>query len=63
MASACPDEMVSAITLVGSVDEVRGQMRERAQDADSITPVVPQFGLEADKAAIYQQRIAELFYQ
>lgn len=63
MASACPDEMVSAITLVGSVDEVRAQMRERAQDADSITPVVPQFGLEADKTAIYQQRIAELFYQ
>ena len=63
MARACPDEMVSAITILGSADEVRAQVRERADLADSITPVVPQFGIEPDKAAVYRQRIAELFYQ
>jgi probable F420-dependent oxidoreductase len=62
MAKACPDEMVSAITALGSADEVREQIQERAQYADAITPVVPQFGIEPDKAALYRQRIADLFY-
>ncbi len=62
MARACPDDMVSAITILGSVDEVRAQVAERAVHADSITPVVPQFGMEPSKAALYRQRIAELFY-
>ena len=63
MAQACPDEMVRAITILGSAEEVREQVRERAEFADSITPVVPQFGIEPDKAVIYRQRIAEVFYQ
>lgn len=62
MAKACPDDMVSAITVLGSVDDVREAVAERAAHADSITPVVPQFGIEPDKAALYRQRIAELFY-
>lgn len=62
MAKACPDEMVSAITVLGSADEVRAQVAERAQFADAITPVVPQFGIAPDKAALYRARIAELFY-
>ena len=62
MARACPDDMVRAITVLGSADEVRRQVAERALHADSITPVVPQFGIEPDKAAVYRQRIAELFY-
>ncbi|WP_422342778.1 LLM class flavin-dependent oxidoreductase [Parasphingorhabdus sp.] len=62
MTKACPDEMISTITIVGPADEVREKVAERAQYANSITPVVPQFGLEPDKAAIYRQRIADLFY-
>jgi alkanesulfonate monooxygenase SsuD/methylene tetrahydromethanopterin reductase-like flavin-dependent oxidoreductase (luciferase family) len=62
MTRACPDDMVRAITVLGSVDEVRAQVAERAVHADSLTPVVPQFGIEPDKAALYRQRIAELFY-
>lgn len=62
MAKACPDEMVSAITIAGSADDVRAQVAERAQYAGSITPVVPQFGIEPGKAALYRQRIADLFY-
>lgn len=62
MARACTDDMVSTITILGSVDEVRAQVAERSTHADSITPVVPQFGIEPDKAALYRQRIAELFY-
>ena len=62
MARACPDDMVRAITILGSADDVRAQVAERAAHADSITPVVPQFGIEPDKAALYRQRIAELFY-
>jgi len=62
MARACPDEMVSAITILGSADEVRKLVAERAAFADSITPVVPQFGVAPDKAALYRQRIAEVFY-
>jgi probable F420-dependent oxidoreductase len=62
MARACPDEMVSAITILGSVDDVRAQIAERAVHANSITPVVPQFGVEPEKAAMYRERIAETFY-
>jgi probable F420-dependent oxidoreductase len=62
MAKACSDEMVCAITILGSVDDVRAQVEERAAMADSITPVVPQFGIEPGKAAVYRQRIADLFY-
>ena len=62
MSRACPDEMVEAITIVGSADEVANQVAERAGFADSITPVVPQFGMAQDKAAQYRQRIAELLY-
>jgi probable F420-dependent oxidoreductase len=62
MARACPDEMVCAITVLGSADDVRAQVAERAEHANSITPVVPQFGIEPDKAALYRQRIGELFY-
>lgn len=62
MARACPDEMVAAITILGTADEVRAQVAERAAEADSITPVPPQFGLTPDKAAHYRARIAELFY-
>ena len=62
MAKECPDEMVRAITVLGSADEVRAQIAERAEGADAITPVVPQFGIAPDKAAVYRQRIAEVFY-
>lgn len=62
MTRACPDEMVRAITILGSRDEVEEQVAHRAAYADSITPVVPQFGIEPGKAAIYRQRIADLFY-
>jgi len=62
MARACPDEMVSAITILGPAGEVRELVAERAAHADSITPVVPQFGIEPAKAALYRQRIAEVFY-
>jgi probable F420-dependent oxidoreductase len=62
MARACPDEMVCAITILGSVDDVLAQVNERVPFANSITPVVPQFGIEPDKAAVYRTRIADLFY-
>ena len=62
MAKACPDEMITAITILGSATEVQKQVAERAQYADAITPVVPQFGIEPEKAAIYRKRIANLFY-
>ncbi|MBB35904.1 MAG: LLM class flavin-dependent oxidoreductase [Hirschia sp.] len=63
MANACPDEMVTAITILGSADDVRTQVLERLAFADSITPVVPQFGMPEDKAARYRANIADLFYQ
>jgi len=62
MAKSCPDEMVTAITILGSADDVRSQVVERTEFADSFTPVVPQFGIEPDKASVYRQRIADLFY-
>jgi probable F420-dependent oxidoreductase len=62
MARACPDEMVCAMTVLGPAEDVRAQVVERAELVDSITPVVPQFGIAPDKAAVYRTRIAELFY-
>jgi probable F420-dependent oxidoreductase len=62
MTKACPDEMVCAITILGSKDDVRAMVAERAQHANAITPVVPQFGIDPEKAAVYRARIAELFY-
>jgi probable F420-dependent oxidoreductase len=62
MAKACPDEMVCAITILGSKDDVRAMVSERAQHANAITPVVPQFGIDPEKAAVYRARIADLFY-
>jgi probable F420-dependent oxidoreductase len=62
MAKACPDEMVCAMTILGSADDVRAQVAQRAAFANSITPVVPQFGIKPEKAAVYRQRIADLFY-
>ena len=62
MAKACPDEMITAITILGSAAEVQKQVAERVQYADAITLVVPQFGIEPEKAAIYRKRIANLFY-
>lgn len=62
MEKACPDEMVSAITVLGSAEDVKAQVIERAAFADSITPVVPQFGMAEDKATTYRQRIADLFF-
>lgn len=62
MAAACPDEMVTAITIVGSADAVREQVAERAEFATSITPVVPQFGVDPARAALYRSRIATTFY-
>lgn len=56
------DEMVSAINIMGSADEVRELVAERAVSVDAITPVVPQFGMPLEKAAVYRQRIADLFY-
>lgn len=62
MAAACTDEMVESIAIVGAADEVRKRVAERAADADAITPVIPHFGLSAEKAVAYTQRIADLFY-
>ena len=38
------------------------ELAARAAHVDAITPVVPQFGIEPEKAALYRARIAELFY-
>jgi probable F420-dependent oxidoreductase len=62
MAAACPDEMVESIALVGAADEVRARMATRAAHADSITPVIPHFGLNHDKTMAYTQAIADTFY-
>ncbi|MDB6062644.1 MAG: oxidoreductase [Verrucomicrobiaceae bacterium] len=62
MSAACSDEMVEAIALVGPADEVRRRMSERAELADSITPVIPHFGLTPEKAAFYLDGIADCFY-
>ncbi|MET0545456.1 MAG: LLM class flavin-dependent oxidoreductase [Caulobacterales bacterium] len=62
MSAACPDDMVEAIVLAGSADEVRKRMAQRAGFADSITPVVPHFGLPADKHTFYARALADTFY-
>lgn len=62
MSAACPDDLVSAITVLGTADEVERQVMERAKFADSITPVAPQFGLDEAKASLYRKRIADLFF-
>ncbi len=62
MNAACSDEMVEAIALVGPADVVRKRMAVRAAHADSITPVVPQFGLSAEQTEFYGRNIAEVFY-
>jgi probable F420-dependent oxidoreductase len=62
MIAACSDAMVESIAIVGTKDEVRALMAERARLADSITPVIPHYGLTEDKSAAYGERIADLFY-
>ncbi len=62
MVAACPDEMVEMIALVGSKDEVRARFVERTRHADACTPVVPHYGLAADRLAFYAAGIADLFY-
>lgn len=63
MIAACPDAMVESIAVVGTVDEVRARVARRAEHADAITPVIPHYGLSADKSAAYTQRIAGAFYE
>lgn len=62
MTSACTDAMVESIAVIGSVDEVRARVARRAAQADAITPVIPHYGLSAEKSAIYNRRIADIFY-
>ena len=62
MAAACPDEMVDAIVIAGSADEVRARVAQRAAMADSITPVIPHFGLSPDQLAYYTRALAETLY-
>ncbi|WP_380879660.1 luciferase-like protein [Sphingomonas sp. DBB INV C78] len=62
MIAACSDEMVESIAIIGSADEVRRRVAERAAMADAITPVIPHYGLSEDKSAAYTRRIGELFY-
>jgi len=62
MSAACSDEMVEAIALVGTVDEVRKRFASRIAVADSATPVIPHVGLSNEKAQFYTQQIAAAFY-
>lgn len=62
MFAACSDEMVESIAIIGTADEVRRRVADRAADADAITPVIPHYGLSAEKSAAYTDRIADLFY-
>lgn len=62
MAAACTDAMVESIAIVGTADEVRARVSQRAALADAITPVIPHYGLSAEKSATYTRRIAETFY-
>jgi probable F420-dependent oxidoreductase len=62
MTAACTDEMVEAIALVGSKDEVRKRLLERTRAADACTPTIPHVGLSPEKAAFYNNNIAETFY-
>lgn len=62
MNAACSDEMVEAIALVGSADEVRKRFATRTAAADSCTLVIPHVGLSEEKTLFYTQQIAEVFY-
>jgi probable F420-dependent oxidoreductase len=62
MVAACSDAMVESIALVGSVDEVRRRMLVRTREADACTPVIPHYGLGADKLEFYTAGIADAFY-
>lgn len=63
MTAACSDAMVETIALVGGRDEVRRRMAERAQQADSITPVIPHYGIGQEKQMYYSRGIAGAFYE
>jgi probable F420-dependent oxidoreductase len=63
MTAACSDAMVEAIALVGGRDEVRRRMAARAQVADSITPVIPHYGIDDQQRIDYSQAIAAAFYE
>jgi len=63
MTKACSDTMVEAIALVGSRDEVRRRMTQRAEQADSITPVIPHYGLDQQQQMHYNRGIADAFYE
>ena len=62
MVEACPDEMVESIAIVCDADEVRARVEERLLHADSVTPVPPHYGLDAEKILDYAGKIAALFY-
>lgn len=62
MYAACSDQMVEAIALVGSKDEVLKRFASRTVAADSATPVIPHYGLSEDKTVYYTQQIADAFY-
>ncbi len=62
MTDACTDAMVESIAIIGPAEEVRSRVLARAADADAITPVIPHYGLSAEKSALYTQRIAATFY-
>jgi len=62
MVAACPDEMVESIAIVGNAVEVSARIEERLVHADSVTPVPPHYGIEAEKIRDYAGKIAELFY-
>lgn len=62
MFAACSDEMIEAIALVGSVDEVKKRFAVRTIAADAATPVIPHYGLGEEKAVFYSQQIAAAFY-
>lgn len=62
MANACSDEMVEAIALVGSMDEVQKRFASRTVAADAATPVIPHVGLNEEKTLFYTQQIANAFY-
>ena len=62
MAAACTDAMVESIAIVGTPDEVRARVAQRAAQADAITPVIPHYGVSPEKSAAYTRRIAETFY-
>jgi alkanesulfonate monooxygenase SsuD/methylene tetrahydromethanopterin reductase-like flavin-dependent oxidoreductase (luciferase family) len=63
MIAACSDNMVEAIALVGSPDEVLKRLQQRTAIADSYTPAIPHYGLSEEQCSYYNNRLAELFYQ